>query len=332
MKPLTFADLTDIRAYDPSIRGVNRHYGQRKLAMEEIDFLTRVSSSACVLYLGAAPGHKSAFVASLFPNVKFLMMDPCDFDIVPHANVTVSTHTGKEPPLQTKLTHITIWQRAMTCEVATLLAQAWTQPFYVISDVRTAQYHDDPECSDIVYNLAQTYNWMRILKPTLSILKFRHPFHNQSDIEFRRETNSILMQTEIARAKRDGLDVIADYNRDRVVFFDGELMLQPWVANTSAETRLITACTTLRDWGDHLTYEGKMFHYNTTIRKTQAFSTQPVEGMCRCHDCALEQQVWLRYIASHPGAVMSKLVAELSATCGRMHAPVPVAYKESVML
>lgn len=332
MKPLTFADLTHIRAYDPSIRGANRHYGQRKLAIEEIDFLTRIPANAYVLYLGAAPGNKSTTVASLFPNVKFLMMDPCDFDIVPHANVTVRKHEGKEPPCQSSLCNITIWQRAMTCEVAEQIAKKWTEPFYVISDVRTAQYHDDPECSDIVYNLAQAYNWMRILKPVLSILKFRHPFHNQTDIEFRRETNSILMQTEIARAKRDGLDVCGDYKQDRLIFFEGELMLQPWVANTSAETRLITDCKKLCNWGDHLTYEGKMFYYNTTIRKTQVFSTQPIEGMCRCHDCALEQQVWLRYIATHPGVAMSKLVAELSATCGRMHAPAPVAYKESVML
>lgn len=313
----TFDAITQTRTYDPSIRSANRHYGQRKLALDEIDFLTRVcnvnAGIVYVVYAGAAPGVKTAYVASLFPRVRLLMIDPADFDIKPHAGVSTCMCTIDELNLDTINQHnITCVQTFMNTRMIAKIRALALPCLYFISDVRTACYHDDPEDSDICYNMAQQYNWIRALEPALSILKFRHPFYNQSTREFQRETNSILMQSEFKPAREDGLDIIANYHADKLVFFDGELVLQAWAPNTSAETRLITDGKKLRDWGSHLVYEGKMFFYNTSIRRGVEFDTKPVTGMCNCGDCALEKGIWERY-----GGDMQSNVDNLSVMCDR---------------
>ena len=316
----TFSAITQTRAYDPTIRSANRHYGQRKLALDEIDFLTRVcnvdnNDHVYVIYAGAAPGVKTAYVASLFPRVRLLMIDPADFDIKPHANVSTYACAVDELTLDIITQHnITCVQTFMNPRMIAKIRALMLPCLYFISDVRTACYHDDPEDSDICYNMAQQYNWIRALEPALSILKFRHPFYNQSTREFQRETNSILMQSELKPAREDGLDIIANYRADKLVFFDGELVLQAWAPNTSAETRLITDGKKLRIWGSHLVYEGKMFYYNTSIRRGVEFDTKPVAGMCNCADCALEKSIWEKY---SPDGDIQKCVDDLSIMCDR---------------
>lgn len=69
-----------------------RHIGQRKLILNEIQFLTRIDPKhrAVVVYVGAAPSNKGAFLASLFPNVRFVLIDPAKFDIRPYSNVRIA--------------------------------------------------------------------------------------------------------------------------------------------------------------------------------------------------------------------------------------------------
>lgn len=61
------------------------HKGQRKLLLAELKHLVEVLSSnleyAIVVYVGAAPTLKAWLVHEMFPNIKFLMIDPKRFDI-----------------------------------------------------------------------------------------------------------------------------------------------------------------------------------------------------------------------------------------------------------
>lgn len=63
----------------------NRHHGQRKLFIAELDMLTRaVSERGCkyFVYAGSAPGiHIGRFMA-LFPSLTFILVDPNEFTIV----------------------------------------------------------------------------------------------------------------------------------------------------------------------------------------------------------------------------------------------------------
>lgn len=56
------------------------HWGQRKLLMSEIQFLVDYASAGdLVVYAGAAPGTHTEFLGSLFSDIFFLLVDPCDF-------------------------------------------------------------------------------------------------------------------------------------------------------------------------------------------------------------------------------------------------------------
>lgn len=62
------------------------HNGQLKLALSEIQFLTQALKyylDACyVVYAGSAPSHKLGMLSSLFPNVKFVLIDPAEHYIM----------------------------------------------------------------------------------------------------------------------------------------------------------------------------------------------------------------------------------------------------------
>ena len=62
----------------------NCHYGQRKLLLNEIQFFTQYLKSSddlgskvdCVVYVGSAPCEHLTIIMELFPNSKFLLIDP----------------------------------------------------------------------------------------------------------------------------------------------------------------------------------------------------------------------------------------------------------------
>lgn len=60
------------------------HWGQRKLFLSELYFLTKYSKlGKVVIYAGAAPGTHIEYLATLFPEHIFLLVDPCHYDIKP---------------------------------------------------------------------------------------------------------------------------------------------------------------------------------------------------------------------------------------------------------
>ena len=58
------------------------HWGQRKLLLAEIEFLARHAQPGVIcVYAGAAPGTHIEFLAQLFPEVQFVLVDPAPFAI-----------------------------------------------------------------------------------------------------------------------------------------------------------------------------------------------------------------------------------------------------------
>ena len=58
------------------------HWGQRKLFLSELYFLTKYAGlSKNVIYAGAAPGKHTKYLATLFPEHKFILVDPSPFHI-----------------------------------------------------------------------------------------------------------------------------------------------------------------------------------------------------------------------------------------------------------
>jgi hypothetical protein len=52
------------------------HLGQRKLLMTEIQFMNIACVSDIVIYIGSAPCEHLPVIINLFPNNKFLLIDP----------------------------------------------------------------------------------------------------------------------------------------------------------------------------------------------------------------------------------------------------------------
>ena len=57
------------------------HFGQRKLLLSEIQFLNKVSNEY-ILYAGSAPGNKSYLLSLLYPEKKFILVDPNEYKII----------------------------------------------------------------------------------------------------------------------------------------------------------------------------------------------------------------------------------------------------------
>lgn len=79
---ITFKEINKTLPYQTfkDIYSTTCHHGQLKLFLSEIQFLTGVcndiNEKAYVIYAGSAPGNKNLYLAELFPNMKFIFVDP----------------------------------------------------------------------------------------------------------------------------------------------------------------------------------------------------------------------------------------------------------------
>lgn len=75
-----FAQIPKGIPYKPGGGVRNKHNGQVKLFITELEFLTHCLNSAddqaIVVYAGSAPSNKISYLSELFPGVKFVLVDP----------------------------------------------------------------------------------------------------------------------------------------------------------------------------------------------------------------------------------------------------------------
>jgi cap2 methyltransferase len=136
------------------------HWGQRKLLMSEIEFLSLYGSPGkMVVYAGAAPGTHIAFLSSMFPDLHFFCVDPAPF-------------TVKESD------KITIRQELFTSTLAMQLGKEHPGLLF-ISDIRSVDWELDSEENVeriVAHDMAMQQEWHMIMKPFRSMLKFRLPW------------------------------------------------------------------------------------------------------------------------------------------------------------
>lgn len=134
------------------------HWGQRKLLISEIEFLTKHSfDNQLVVYVGAAPGRHITYLSSLFPTLVFHLYDPVKFDIRP---------TDK----------IKIFQQLFTdVDVNKYVGKN----ILFISDIRsvgTNNITDEQHSEGILRDLRTQESWYINLRPHKALLKFRFPY------------------------------------------------------------------------------------------------------------------------------------------------------------
>lgn len=323
---LTANDIAHTLQYtDRAPNTPSLHIGQRKLFISELQFLTRyIDQADIVLYAGAAPGDHIGFLASLFPELVFILVDPNPYRIYVEDsyNVSVSTISTVKQLLDIlvmnldEASNIYTMQSLFTQEIAEGIADvldAMTDENRIeilfISDIRTASGEGGMTTDfDIIWNLAQQYRWIYTMIPKASLVKFRHPFYNgdpeQSVAEFNRLLKSNAQareDIESALSFEDGLaiDFVQNYRDGRLQYFTGTINLQAWSGMYSAETRLETTGQTVSTYSDD--YEDRLFYYNAIDRPYiyhENTNSSEELGFDHCNDCSIENRAWTDFIAA----------------------------------
>ena len=194
------------RTDDSPHREILIHWGQKKLLLSEIEFLTKYGHlSNIVVYAGSAPGTHIDYLVKMFPDHKFILYDPRDFDV-------------RDSPRIEKHKQYFFAKDAKKYK-----------GILFISDIRTAE-DEIPDDDDIIQNMNMQKEWVNIMKPAMSMLKFRLP-----------------------------------YTPGKTKYLDGDIYLQIYAPITSTETRLITDGKKQKIY-DNTKYEEQMFYFNTILR------------------------------------------------------------------
>lgn len=259
--PYLYKDVAQPRGVvytgDLTITG-ERHWGQRKLLLTEIDFLNCVTDPSIVVYAGAADGRHLPVLVDMFPHIEFHLYDPRPFwpGIDGHRNIRLNPYYGGATNTTVK-THgwftdeVAKWytrgrgDTGMMClrDGKTRICRS----IYFISDIRT-----EPTEHEIERNQRQQEAWIRIMRPKRSMIKFKCPYP---------KIGAPRLYRHLA----------------------GTVRLQCWAPVRSAETRLIIDSTRDRKW-DIVKWERNLAWYNTVMRQHDFSDRQlrdfgvPVDG------------------------------------------------------
>lgn len=141
------------------------HWGQRKLLLSEIEFLTAYGRSEgdVVVYAGAAPGTHTPFLIKLFPNTSFMLFDPA--------------------PFSTKLMNgdrVTLRQECFTDEIASEIYElGLSDRLLFVCDIRSCDpsIMEEKEVDEhVIGDMDSQMRWHNIMRPRRSMLKFRLPW------------------------------------------------------------------------------------------------------------------------------------------------------------
>ena len=242
------------------------HWGQRKLFVAELEFLTaHAAPGDVVVYAGAAPGLHLAYLAELFPGVGFVLYDPA----------AILTPAG---------THIRVCSGTPFTDAEAARWRPLAPRVLFVSDVRcrdgAQDEYDDSGAASVVISdatvaadMAMQMRWVVAMRPRASMLKFRLPY------------------TAGTTRYLDGTLVLPVWGGRTT----SETRL------VVAAPRAPDAPFPLRDY-DHLWLSDAMFHHNTVRRVAlHAHRVAPgrVPGLDHCYDCAAEVAAVTRYLA-HP--------------------------------
>ena len=238
------------------------HFGQRKLLLSEIEFLTIVfkqleesNKKVVMIYAGAAAGHHIPTLAQAFPFIEYILVDPAKFHITP------GNFKSK----------VEIFQECFTDKMARDLRLKYSDYIRLfVSDIRTANYRNltrDMTELRVEDDMISQMEWHRILEPFKTLLKFRLPY----------------VGNNIKTAKTE------------LEYLDGTIFFQVWPGCTSSETRLMVDEGNKKKMYDCVKYEDQLFRFNTVERLLCYEHNIDVPGIDHCYDCRAEVHIIEEY-------------------------------------
>ncbi len=313
--PITLADVDGTLAYQgkTNMFRPSMHIGQRKLAIEEIQFIVEAlkvnPALKYVVYAGAAPSVHMGYVSALFAGrIKFLLVDPAEFKINLDYYAPVDTRVAYAD----EAIGLVEWFAAAWCDIAVYQGYfteaiardcgVYLRDYVFMSDIRTCSNDASvPYDYDVIHNLASQFVWLHDMAagtgPEAYMLKYRAPYYYMCEL-----SEKLMERPDpiFARAKALGIDFVADYRAKRINYLAGEYYIQSWAGFTSSETRLchFGSDLTAREHISAGEYEDKMFYYNSILRGFMRYENAHARadiGFDHCADCAREAFVWEEY-------------------------------------
>lgn len=344
-----FEDLYHSIKYVPGMLVIkpSNHHGTIKQYMNDISFITnsvKPEEKAIIVYVGAAPAMGIGGISSLFPNVKFLLIDPDKFNIIDpirggkmttgivHLHMNNKTKMTRERAKkyidQMLNGEANIWtiNADFNDELVEEIANISGGVFF-ICDIRTNENNVSetgniiaPGLIDIVWNSAMQFIWMTKIKPIRSSVKFRYPFYNENIADVLIKTSAEPYASTFKEAKLLGIDFVENIKLKKFTFWNGDIRIQAFHGANSTETRLWTDCSKTKNYGLPDDYEDRMYAYNCIRRCLilhKNLNCIPELGFDCCGDCALLNKMWEEYFEKH-GAWLngeSDVKTEVSRMC-----------------
>eukprot|EP00039_Didymoeca_costata_P023103 m.5971 g.5971 ORF g.5971 m.5971 type:complete len:377 (-) comp3455_c0_seq1:16-1146(-) len=265
------------------------HWGQRKLLLSEIEFLTLYGHLGnTVVYAGAAPGSHTPYLIELFPKLRWVLVDPAPFS---SKLLLFLKHNKKSD--------VVLLQEEFTDDLAKDIKQKYSggsvsnesgvkEGILFLSDVRSCDWlvSSQSEVEKGVWaDMCAQQRWHEILEPGKSMLKFRLPWHE---------------------------------GKSR--YLAGDIHLPMFGPITTTETRLVPS-QGYKEW-DNYEYMEQMFFFNTRTRVNQYWHDAPVgdesDGFDYCYDCRAEVHVlsqYLKKVANKEGSDLIESVVSMSKDC-----------------
>jgi len=287
------------------------------------------------IYVGSAPGNKTYLLSQLFPHIKFILIDPNIFELnilnkktgrnikhrsVKHPDIvhlySAYPYKGNSFDSDKKLKDLSkdqsnklidfiktsnykifIIEDYMSNEIAQLLTVFDKCGF--ISDIRSnVEMTDCPSDFDIVWNMSMMYNWINIIKPSLSVFKFRTPFYNDGILDFTKLKHIYADTFDIS--KKYGIDFIKNYKNKEFIMSSSDLYIQPWCGKTSTEMRSIIYAKDINKLisYDTIEIENRFLAYNKVFRVLfhENKNSNKLLHFCKCNDCSIENNIWTNYL------------------------------------
>ncbi|ESS70419.1 hypothetical protein TCDM_00895 [Trypanosoma cruzi Dm28c] len=283
-------DKSPRRAYVPSradslesvvVKGL--HFGQRKLLLSEIEFLSAYLESQkksakplLVVYAGAARGTHLPFLFKLFEKVKFVLIDPAPFC----ASVQELAKDEKGPILE-------LLERYCTDELCLRLSRSYCSNYDIIliSDIRSGEPVNQSNKENTVMIMRDNEmqrSWCWSLKAKSALLKFHPPYPRCKDTASRYYDAS-------------------DNTPDSVDYFDGNRLFGVWAPKSSSEVRLCVAGPFIPG------AKVPMRKYDCTVHEEQCYFYNTEDRYAR--DCEAEKEILERYLKLNYGTFSGGVIS-----------------------
>jgi hypothetical protein len=287
--PETTNDLTNQAQYIGDARDFQSrcHWGQKKLLLSEIQFLTKVCQKLntkslkdyAVVYAGAAHGFHFPILYNLFPELIWLLYDPARFSKEAHM------HPQKEK--------VKIFNQFFTDETIKHAKQnAENRKILFISDIRLT-----PDEEAVMKDMTSQAKWGTDLDADYMLLKYKPPYDEEDTKQYKTNTIDDL---QINPKYIKNPDLKAD---DKTfLYLKGDVYIQLFAHIHSVELRLMVEKANGKYELDAINYgeiEKKMFYFNTNLRTS--WSTEDydflhyIPGYDSSIECVMEYNIIKNY-------------------------------------